>query len=226
MVESLPEARSRATVAIVSARFRVELRNVSKTFGPVRALVNVSAHFEAGQITVLEGPNGSGKTTLLSLLGTLARPTTGVVDFGALGDSREAVRARLGWLGHDLLVYADLSGRENIALAASLHGLDPRAAVERSIARFGLGAFLDRPVRTYSRGQRQRIALARALVNDPDLLLLDEPTTGLDFAGVELLERVVAEEASRGVLLVLVTHDAGFVKSARRLRLDRGRLVD
>lgn len=204
---------------------RVSLKNVSKTFGPVRALVNVTASFDASSPTILEGPNGSGKTTLLSLLGTLARPSSGEVDFGVLGTTREEVRTQLGWLGHDLLVYADLSGRENIALAARLHGLPADEAVRESVERFALGAFVDRPVRTYSRGQRQRVALARALVHSPRLLLLDEPTTGLDAAGVELLERVAAEEVASGVVLVIVTHDAGFVPGARRIRLDRGRLV-
>lgn len=211
-------------VASPASPVTVTLRNVSKTFGPVRALVNVTAAFDASAPTILEGPNGSGKTTLLSLLGTLARPSSGEVDFGVLGRSREEVRSQLGWLGHDLLVYADLSGRENIALAARLHGLPAAAAVAEATERFGLGPFVDRPVRTYSRGQRQRVALARALVHSPRLLLLDEPTTGLDAAGVALLERVVADEAAAGVVLVIVTHDAGFVPSARRLRLERGRL--
>ncbi len=204
---------------------QVELRNVSKAFGPVRALVNVTASFAAGAVTILEGANGSGKTTLLSVVGTLVRPSSGSVDFGDLGASREAVRASLGWVGHELLVYADLSGRENIELAARLHGRDPRAAIDSTSARFGLGAFLERPVRTYSRGQRQRVALARALVNEPQLLLLDEPTTGLDTAGVQLLEEVVAAEVARGAVVVIVTHDHGFAQGARRLKLDRGRLV-
>lgn len=202
----------------------VELRNVSKAFGPVRALINVSVTFEAG-ITVLEGANGSGKTTLLSVAGTLVRPSSGEVDFGALGKAREQVRARLGWVGHELLVYADLSGRENIELAARLHGREPSTAMERATSRFELGAFVDRPVRTYSRGQRQRVALARALVNEPDLLLLDEPTTGLDTSGVALLDAVVREEAAHGAVVIVVTHDSGFADGERRVRMARGRLI-
>lgn len=203
----------------------VELRAVSKSFGAVRALINVSVRFVPEAVTVIEGPNGSGKTTLLAILGTLARPSLGEVDFGSLGRSREEVRRRLGWVGHESLVYGDLTGRENIALAAELHGRDPAQAVAHAAERFGLGPYADRPVRTMSRGQRQRIALARALVNDPDLLLLDEPTTGLDAAGVELLTKVIRDEAGRGATVIVVTHDGAFLEGATRVRLERGRIV-
>lgn len=213
-------------MAVVAAS--VELRNVTKTYGPVRALVGVSATFVAGRVSMVLGPNGSGKSTLLSIVGTLARPTSGKVSHGALGKGREAVRAVLGWVGHESLCYAELTGRENIELAARLHGLDPHRAYEAARTRFRLEAFADRPFRTYSRGQRQRVALARALVHGPMLLLLDEPTTGLDAAGVETLREVVREEAARGAVVIVVTHDEPFVQSAGdvRLVLEKGRVVD
>lgn len=206
---------------------RVDLRSVTKTFGAVRALAGVSAVFKAGRVSVVRGSNGSGKSTLLALVGMLARPTSGEVDHGALGRTRSAVRASLGWLGHDSLCYAELSGRENIQLAAKLHGRDPADAFGRAAERFDLGAFADRPVRTYSRGQRQRVALARALVHAPLLLLLDEPTTGLDASSAERLERVVKEERDRGAIVLVVTHDDAFAKSVRddELTLERGRVV-
>lgn len=204
---------------------RVELRSVTKTYGPVRALVGVSVTFEAGVVSMVLGANGSGKSTLLAIVGTLAAPTSGSVSHGALGRSRSSVRAALGWVGHDSLCYADLSGRENIELAARLHGIEPRAAFEAARARFELGAFAERPFRTYSRGQRQRVALARALVHAPRLLLLDEPTTGLDAAGVERLREVVRAEAQGGAIVVVVTHDEGFATAAgdTRVVLERGR---
>jgi heme ABC exporter ATP-binding subunit CcmA len=205
----------------------VELKDVTKAYGPVRALAGVSCQFVAGRVAVVRGPNGSGKSTLLALLGALARPTSGRVDHGELGRARADVRRALGWLGHDSLCYPDLTGRENIELAARLYGGDARRAYLRALERFDLKSFAERAVRTYSRGQRQRIALARALVHDPRLLLLDEPTTGLDAAGAAKLIDVVREESARGATVVVVTHDAAFEEAVAGdvIALDRGRRV-
>lgn len=205
----------------------VRLHSVTKVFGTVRALVGVSAEFRAGVVTVVEGSNGSGKSTLLALVGTLARPTSGSVDHASLGRSSSAVRSVLGWVGHETLCYGELTGRENVELAAKLHGLPAAAAFEHASRRFELDAFAARPVRTYSRGQRQRIALARALVHGPKLVLLDEPTAGLDESSTKALERVVAEEAARGAIVVVVTHDRGFAErlGGERIALQRGRRV-
>jgi heme exporter protein A len=149
------------------------------------------------------------------------------VDHGALGRSRAQIRSVLGWLGHESLCYPDLTGRQNIEIAARLHGRDPAASFERAAQRFGLGAYAERAVRTYSRGQRQRVALARALVHDPRLLLLDEPTTGLDAESVERLASVVREEAHGGATVVIVSHDLEFANNISdvQLRLERGRVV-
>ncbi|NOU26942.1 MAG: ABC transporter ATP-binding protein [Polyangiaceae bacterium] len=204
----------------------ITLRQVTKTFGPVRALLGVSMEIRPGEALSVLGANGSGKSTLLSVLGTLAKPTTGTLDHGPLGRTREEVRRVLGWVGHDLLTYADLTGRENVTLAARLHGLDPSTAYAAVAERFELGAFAERAVRTYSRGQRQRIALARALVALPKLLLLDEPTTGLDAKGVAKLGEVVREEVARGAYVVVVTHDAEFARAYgdRSVEMERGRI--
>jgi heme exporter protein A len=206
---------------------RVELSNVSKTFGTVRALVGVTATLEAGKVTIVTGSNGSGKSTLLALVANLSRPTSGTIDHRGLGHDREAVRAAIGWLGHESLCYGDLTGRENVELSARLRGLEPGATYSAAAARFELDAFADRPVRTYSRGQRQRIALARALVHGPTLLLLDEPTAGLDVGSAERLIRIVREEVDRGAIVVLVTHDVGLAETlgGDRLVLERGRVV-
>ncbi len=121
---------------------------MTKTYGPVRALVGVSARFEPGRVSVVTGPNGSGKSTLLAIVGTISRVTSGKVDHGELGASREAIRATLGWVGHDSLCYPELTGRQNIELAARLHGSDPKEAFDRVAGRFELGAYAERAVRT------------------------------------------------------------------------------
>jgi heme exporter protein A len=178
-------------------------------------------------VSVVGGANGSGKSTLIAIVGTIARPTSGKVDHGDLGCTRDAVRASLGWVGHDSLCYPELTGRESLELAARLQGSDPVEALERVTARFELASFVNRPVRTYSRGQRQRLSLARALVHHPSLLLLDEPTTGLDAASTARLGEVVREEARRGVVVIVVTHDAAFAQAIAdsRVELERGRVV-
>lgn len=205
----------------------VDVVKATRLYGSTVALRDASARFDAGTVTVLEGPNGSGKSTMLGLLSTSVKPTSGAVTWHPLGDDRSAVRRHVGWLGHEAGVYPDLSGEENLRWAAALYGLGDEAAA-RACDRVGLGRVGQRPVRTMSRGQRQRVALARALVHAPGLLLLDEPSTGLDRAGTALLVALVGEEVARGAIVVLVTHDAplGDELRARRLRLDRGRVVD
>ncbi len=204
----------------------VRLRRVTKTYGPVRALVGVDATFAAGKVTAVLGTNGSGKSTLLSIVGTLAKPTSGVVAHGGLENAAE-VRRILGWVGHASLCYPDLTGAENLRLAAELHGFSREEALLEAKERFELGGFMDRPFREYSRGQRQRISLARALVHRPTLLLLDEPTTGLDAASVARLVAVVRQEAARGVTIIVVSHDERFASdvSETTVRLERGRVV-
>lgn len=208
---------------------RVETNDLVKLFGPTPALAGVSLRFDAGSITVIEGPNGSGKTTLLAILALLARPTRGEVRFGTHDPRRRpALRGKVGFLGHAAMVAPELSGEENLALCAALYGVSwGEAAVGRARERFGLGAWLARPARTYSRGQLQRLALARALLHTPRLVLLDEPSTGLDEASTERLVRAVREERARGAIVIAVTHDAPFAAALadRRVRLDAGRVV-
>jgi ABC-type multidrug transport system ATPase subunit len=191
------------------------------------ALRGVDATLEAAQLTLIEGANGSGKSTLLGILGTVIRPTAGKVQYDPLGDDRAEVRAEIGWVSHETLAYPDLTGRQNVELVARLHGLAPQEAWLRAEARFELGAFAKRPVRTCSRGQRQRVALARALIHQPSLVLLDEPTAGLDRAGVVRLVRVVEEEVARGAAVAVVSHEPEVFRDLARARivLARGKVV-
>jgi ABC-type multidrug transport system ATPase subunit len=204
----------------------VVLDRLGCVFGTTVALRGVSGEFEAGVVHVIVGSNGSGKSTLLRAVGTMLRPSSGQVLYRP-AMSLSAVRREVGWLSHETLVYPDLSGRENVELAAHLYGLDATEAWASVRSRFGLGKFTDRPVRTNSRGQRQRVAMARALVHDPSLVLLDEPGTGLDEEGMATLRTVLEREVERRKLVLMVTHDAvGFRSLPQKVwRLDRGRWV-
>ncbi|HJL18953.1 MAG TPA: heme ABC exporter ATP-binding protein CcmA [Sandaracinaceae bacterium LLY-WYZ-13_1] len=207
---------------------RVEVKGLVKVYGATRALVGVDAAFDAGTVTVIEGPNGSGKTTLLDILGQLVRPTRGTVRYGDHEGKSRALRAQIGILAHAAMIYPDLSARENLHLFARLHRLDdPDARIGALVDRFEIGRWGERPARTYSRGQLQRLALARALMHAPRLLLLDEPSTGLDVRAVERLERAVEAERERGAIVVLITHDSALADrlAERRVRLRRGKVV-
>jgi len=206
---------------------RVVARGIVKTYGPTIALRGVDATIKGKRVTLIEGSNGSGKSTLLGVLGTVIRATAGQVDYEPLGDDRAAVRAQIGWLSHETLAYPDLTGRQNVELVARLHGLDASDAWARAEARFELGAFARRPLRTCSRGQRQRVALARALIHAPSLVLLDEPTTGLDRGGVQRLLAVVEEEVKRGAAVVVVSHEPEVfgAHATGRIVLERGKVV-
>src|SRR5262249_19799879 len=155
------------------------------------------------------GHNGAGKSTLLSIAATLLQPSSGTVRYGDhAANGSVALRARIGMLGHDLYLYPELSAAENLRFFARLYSLpDVERAVARCIERAGLDGRDDEPVAGFSRGMRQRLALERALVHDPRLLLLDEPFTGLDeTARGALRERLRAARAS-GTIVILTTHD-------------------
>jgi heme exporter protein A len=202
-------------------------RGLIKLYGATRALGGVDLDLTAGKITAIEGPNGSGKSTLLSLLALQSRPTRGALRYGDYDALRRpGLRARIGLVAHAAMLYPDLTGEENLAFAAELYGVhDSPAALTALSQRFELGSFMQRPARTYSRGQLQRVSLARALVHAPRLLLLDEPSTGLDARGVERLSEVMRAERARGAIVVLVTHDAALAADVAdvRIALERGR---
>ena len=201
----------------------VKVRHVGKTYGHARALTDVSLEIADGETVVIRGPNGSGKSTLLGIVATLVQPTTGTVEYGDLGDAL-SVRSHLGWLGHETLCYPDLTARENVELSARLSGSE--GAWEDAVERFGLKEIGDRMVRHLSRGQRQRVALARAFAHRPKLVLLDEPSTGLDTASLERLIAALRQEIDRGATMVVVTHDDVLADGLKGkvYQMDRGRL--
>jgi heme exporter protein A len=205
----------------------VSVERLKKRFGPVAALRGVDFEVPAGRILAVVGPNGAGKSTLLRVLSGLARPSAGRVRVGRDGDRRRA-RGRIGYIGHASLLYPALTARENLIFAARLHGL--RDAAGRAAALLeeqGLAALADRRAGAFSRGLAQRLAIARALVHDPEVLLLDEPSTGLDPVSAERLAARLAALRAGGRAIVLVTHDLGQAAALgdRALLLVRGRVA-
>lgn len=203
---------------------------LTKVLGAARVLRGVDAVFDRGPVHVIEGPNGAGKSTLLSLLGGRIRPTAGRVllqvgrELGAEGGD---LRRRCGWLGHDLGLYADLDPYANIALHARLRGLDAEAAWKDISEELGIAHLRGRKIREMSRGQRQRVALGRTLLGAPDVLLLDEPSTGLDVAAVERLAKLLVGVANKGTIVLTVTHDVPFAAAlaGRYWALREGKLA-
>ena len=208
----------------------VGVTGLTKSYGPTLALAGVDLSFEAGSVTVVQGANGSGKSTLLWLLALLAHPTKGSIRFGKYGPGHaDGLRGRIGFIAHQLQLYPGLSGRENLVLAAKLQGI-PYADKRAGDLGQTLGAeeYWERPLRTYSRGQAQRISIARALLHEPRLLLMDEPATGLDVKSTESFIGLIEQEKQRGAIVIIVTHESKFAAAVadRKLHMERGRIVE
>lgn len=215
---------------------RLRGQAVEKRYGRVAALRGVDFEIVPGESISILGANGAGKSSLLRILSGLSRPSGGV--FEALtggGDgkagtdklSRESLRGAVGYVGHSTLVYGELSARENLVFAARLHGRRPTPEqLDQILADFALLDVADRRASTFSRGMAQRLSIARAVVHDPALLLLDEPFTGLDELSAERLSTRLASQRESGRILALVTHDPrrAVELSDRAIVLHRGRV--
>jgi len=188
---------------------RVELADVSRNFGRRRAVSHVSLAIDEGDILGLLGPNGAGKSTLIGMLATLVQPTSGTVSYGgrSAGEAGPAIRGRVGLLAHELHLYPELTAAQNLAFFAELYGLDGKTAVIPALERAGLTDRADDSVSSFSRGMRQRLALERALLHTPRLVLLDEPFTGLDDSSVTTVSNRLKQLAADGAIIVLATHD-------------------
>jgi ABC-type multidrug transport system ATPase subunit len=201
-------------------------RGLTRRFGPLTALAPLDLDLHAGQALAVLGPNGAGKSTLLRLLAGLARPSAGSLEVGGQAGSRAQRRRAIGLVGHATFLYPTLTTRENLLLAARLYGLGaPAECAERMLAEEELLAVAGRRAGALSRGLAQRAAIARALLHDPKLVLLDEPWTGLDARAAERLSRRLAALRADGRALVIVSHDLARVAglAARALVLVRGR---
>ena len=184
----------------------VELVEVSRHYGRRRALAKTSLTFRAGEIVGLFGPNGAGKSTLLSVIATRRRILgLGVATASALGDP---LRGRIGVLGHDLFLYGDLTARENLEFFGRLYGLDRLAdRIDTALSAARLSERAHDRVSAFSRGLRQRLALERALLHSPRLVLLDEPFTGLDDESTALLAGRLRQLRESGAIVLMATHD-------------------
>ncbi|MFI5397041.1 MAG: heme ABC exporter ATP-binding protein CcmA [Candidatus Binatia bacterium] len=208
----------------------IETEGVGRRFAGVTAVDRVDLQVAAGEAVALFGPNGAGKTTLLRMIGTLLRPTGGALRlFGrTVNDGGSYARRRIGFLSHQSFLYPDLTPTENLDFYGRMFRIPtPAARVQELLDQVGLLGWAHRPVRTLSRGLEQRCALARALLHQPQLLLLDEPFTGLDVDAGKMLRGMLQQAHACGTTLVMATHDMaqGFELCRRALILVRGRLA-
>ncbi len=208
----------------------LELVGLGKRFGRLAVLRGIDLRVAPGEIVALLGANGCGKTTLLSIAAGLLPPSGGERRWGALVELDLQARLRLAFVAHSTQLYARLSARENLELPASLRqvvGAPSHAEIDGLLARVGLAHAADRMAGTFSRGMQQRLAIARALLGGPELLLLDEPFTALDHAGRSTLGRILLEERERGAAILLSSHDLDAVAefSDRAVAMGEGRIV-
>ena len=201
-VRTRPSARPVSNAA-------VELRGVTRLFGALPGLVRVSLHVDRGETVWLCGPNGSGKSTLLRVIATALSPTFG--DGSVLGydlvSGRPKIRAHMDLLGHHFRLYEDLTAAENLRFTCSLYGLDP-AGIDAALDSVGMTEVADVRTGGFSQGMRQRLALARCRLRDPDLLLLDEPYAGLDVDARVVVDDLLAGARQRGRTILLASHEA------------------
>jgi heme exporter protein A len=188
----------------------IEVKKLVKRFGLKTVLRGVDFTVQPGEFVALLGPNGAGKTTFLRILASLSRPSMGVVDIAgySLPKQAAAVRARLGVVSHLPLVYDDLTAEENLTFYGRMYGIEnANVRITEVLEMVGLEARRRDLVRTFSRGMQQRLAIGRAVLHDPDVVLFDEPYTGLDQDASSMLDDVLQTVAGQGRTVVMTSHD-------------------
>ncbi len=204
----------------------IEVRGLAKYYGRVTALRDLNLTAEAGEFIALFGRNGAGKSTLLRILAGLSRPSSGSFSIKPAGAAPPRfVRGAIGYLSHNTALYADLTALENMRFYARLmEAPDDEEALVRRIEEVGLAGREREPVRNYSRGMQQRLAIARAFLHNPGILLLDEPFTGLDQAGSDFLKKYLLKSRAEGKACIMTIHDipAGYEIADRLIVIDRG----
>src|SRR5436190_4498925 len=208
----------------------LESEDIRKTFGHFTALAGVTLSVEQGESLALFGRNGAGKTTFLKIAATLVRYTHGTLRVQGIDISEEPEKARrhIGFLSHNTYLYRDLNPVENLRFFARLYGLkDPAQRIDSLIERVGLRRRASDAVRSFSRGLHQRLGIARVMLHDPSVILLDEPYTGLDANAVEILNQILDQAASAGKTIILTSHDLeqGLRAATRAAIIDRGKIM-
>jgi ABC-type multidrug transport system ATPase subunit len=215
-----------ASASVPAAASIITVRNVIKQFGRFAALRGVSAEFDPGRFHAILGDNGAGKTTLLRGLAGLAQPTQGTISiFGK--NPRDACR-EIGYMAHPSLLYDEMSGMENLRYFAGLYGVVSDARCEEVIRSVGLDPELSRGVGQYSQGMRQRMSLARAILHDPKLLLLDEPFSNVDLHSAREMVGLLRGMRDAGKTIFVVTHQALLLEGAADefVWMQAGQIVD
>jgi ABC-type multidrug transport system ATPase subunit len=204
----------------------VSINNLIKQFGRFAALRSVSADFAPGRLYAILGDNGAGKTTLLRVLAGLTQPTQGEISVLGVRDIR-SVCGKIGYMAHPSLLYDEMSGIENLRYFARLYGIEDDQRCARVIIAVKLDPALERPVGQYSQGMRQRMSLARALLNDPTLLLLDEPFSNVDVRSAREMVSLLGQMRDAGKTIFVVTHQAALLAGAADefVRMDAGRIA-
>ncbi len=188
----------------------IEIRKLTKVYGLNPVLRGINLHINKGEFVGLVGPNGAGKTTLLRIIATLLTPTSGEIKLGGwpLPTHADKVRQHIGMVSHQGMVYGDLTAAENLNFFGQLYALsDLESRIPQILDQVGLKLRQDDYVRTFSRGMLQRLTIARATLHNPDILLLDEPYTGLDQDASQLLDELLKAQHDLGRTIVLITHD-------------------
>ena len=208
----------------------IEVRKLTKAFGHQTALRGVDLNVDEGEFLALFGPNGAGKTTLIRIVASLTGPTAGTVRVRGedLGKAGTSLRKHIGLISHNPLLYGDLTPDENLRFFARMYDLpDAAARIDTVLDQVGLAARRRDPVRTFSRGMVQRLAIARAILHDPAIMLLDEPYTGLDLQAADMLREVLEELAASNRTVILTTHnlEQGLEMCDRAAILNRGRVA-
>ncbi|MFQ6617921.1 MAG: heme ABC exporter ATP-binding protein CcmA [Fidelibacterota bacterium] len=208
----------------------LEIRDLTKSFGRITALKNVNISVSKGDFLTIFGPNGAGKTTLMKIIASLMRPSSGriYIDGMEYRSNSSHLRRKIGLISHSTFLYGELNAYENLKFYGRMYGVDNlHNRINQLIREFGLRERLFDPVRTYSRGMQQRLAIARGIIHNPTLILMDEPYTGLDPGAADRLSNILRRLHSNENAVIMTTHiiERGFIHASRVTIINRGGIV-